>query len=146
MSKRHVIDKAGDFGRVAVLMGGISPEREISLMTGKAVLAALHRRGVDARGMDAADDLARTLLREPCDRVWNALHGPGGDGLVKVVEDRSTGHLVGATSVGPTGGEVLSMLATALHARVPTDVLREQVLAFPTFHRAVSAVLADLRD
>jgi pyruvate/2-oxoglutarate dehydrogenase complex dihydrolipoamide dehydrogenase (E3) component len=75
-------------------------------------------------------------------RGW--LHGPGGDGLVKVVEDRAAGHLVGATSVGPTGGEVLSMLATAIHARVPTDVLREQVLAFPTFHRAVSAVLADL--
>ena len=75
-------------------------------------------------------------------RGW--LHGPGGDGLVKVVEDRGAGHLVGATSVGPTGGEVLSMLATAVHARVPTDVLREQVLAFPTFHRAVSAVLAEL--
>ncbi len=77
-------------------------------------------------------------------RGW--LHGPGGDGLIKVVEDRAAGHLVGATSVGPTGGEVLSMLATAVHARVPTDVLREQVLAFPTFHRAVSAVLADLQD
>ena len=75
-------------------------------------------------------------------RGW--LHGPGGDGLIKVVEDRAAGYLVGATSVGPTGGEVLSMLATAVHARVPTDVLREQVLAFPTFHRAVSAVLADL--
>ena len=67
MSKRHVIDKAADFGRVAVLMGGISPEREISLMTGKAVLGALRRRGIDAHGMDAADDLARALLRA---RSW----------------------------------------------------------------------------
>ncbi|MBM6400353.1 dihydrolipoyl dehydrogenase family protein [Phycicoccus sonneratiae] len=75
-------------------------------------------------------------------RGW--IHGPGGAGLVKVVEDRAAGHLVGATSVGPTGGEVLSMLATAVHARVPTAVLREQVLAYPTFHRAVSSALADL--
>ncbi len=75
-------------------------------------------------------------------RGW--IHGPGGDGVIKVVEDRAAGHLVGATSVGPAGGEVLSMLATAVHARVPTAVLREQVLAYPTFHRAVSSALADL--
>ncbi len=77
-------------------------------------------------------------------RGW--LHGPGGDGLVKLVADRAAGHLVGATSVGPRGGEVLSMLSTAVHARVPLAVLNEQVLAYPTFHRAVSAVLADLPD
>ncbi len=77
-------------------------------------------------------------------RGW--VHGPGGDGVVKLVEDRGAGYLVGATSVGPTGGEILSMLSTAVHARVPTDVLREQVLAYPSFHRAVSAVLDDLRD
>jgi pyruvate/2-oxoglutarate dehydrogenase complex dihydrolipoamide dehydrogenase (E3) component len=77
-------------------------------------------------------------------RGW--IHGPGGAGLVKVVEDRAAGHLVGATSVGPTGGEVLSMLATAVHARVPTSVLREQVPAYPTFHRAVSTALADLGE
>jgi pyruvate/2-oxoglutarate dehydrogenase complex dihydrolipoamide dehydrogenase (E3) component len=75
-------------------------------------------------------------------RGW--LHGAHGDGVIKVVEDRAAGHLVGATAVGPSGGEVLSMLATAVHARVPTAVLREQVLAFPTFHRAVSTALADL--
>ena len=75
-------------------------------------------------------------------RGW--IHGSGGEGLVKVVEDVASGHLVGATSVGPTGGEVLSMLATAVHGRVPTAVLREQVLAYPTFHRAVSDALADL--
>lgn len=75
-------------------------------------------------------------------RGW--IHGPGGAGLVKVVEDADAGYLVGATSVGPTGGEVLSMLATAVHAKVPTAVLREQVLAYPTFHRAVADALADL--
>ncbi|MDF3045941.1 MAG: pyridine nucleotide-disulfide oxidoreductase [Ornithinibacter sp.] len=77
-------------------------------------------------------------------RGW--IHGPGGDGLVKLVEDRGAGHLVGATSVGPMGGEVLAMLATAVHARVPTATLQAMPLAYPTFTRAVETALADLAD
>jgi pyruvate/2-oxoglutarate dehydrogenase complex dihydrolipoamide dehydrogenase (E3) component len=69
----------------------------------------------------------------------------GGTGIVKLVEDADRGVLVGATSVGPTGGEVLSMLVTAVHARVPTDTLRSMIYAYPTFHRAVEAALDDLR-
>jgi len=84
MSTRHVIKEAPAFGRVAVLMGGISAEREISLLTGNAVLAALRARGVDAHGVDTANDLPRVLQSERWDRVWNALHGPGGeDGAVQ---------------------------------------------------------------
>ena len=75
-------------------------------------------------------------------RGW--IHGPGGRGVIKLVEDRTTGHLVGATSVGPMGGEVLSMLATAVHARIPTTTLRAMPLAYPTFTRAVETALADL--
>lgn len=90
--------------------------------------------GVDVR-------VGRAPLGESS-RGW--IHGPGGEGVILLVEDREAGHLVGATSVGPMGGEVLSMLATAVHAKVPTAVLREQVLAYPTFHRAVSTALADL--
>ena len=67
-----------------------------------------------------------------------------GRGLVKLVEDADRGVLVGASSVGPTGGEVLSMLVTAVHAQVPTDTLRSMIYAYPTFHRAVEAALADL--
>ncbi|MGL5927346.1 MAG: dihydrolipoyl dehydrogenase family protein [Dermatophilaceae bacterium] len=66
------------------------------------------------------------------------------DGVVKVVEDRAAGHLVGATAVGPAGGEVVGLLVTAVHARVQTAVLREMVLAYPTFHRAVGSALAAL--
>ncbi|MGL5816798.1 MAG: dihydrolipoyl dehydrogenase family protein [Phycicoccus sp.] len=66
------------------------------------------------------------------------------DGVVKVVEDRAAGHLVGATTVGPGGGEMLGILATAVHARVPTAVLQEMILAYPTFHRAVGTALAAL--
>jgi pyruvate/2-oxoglutarate dehydrogenase complex dihydrolipoamide dehydrogenase (E3) component len=77
-------------------------------------------------------------------RGW--IHGPGGEGVIKLVEDRATGVLVGATSVGPMGGEVLSMLATAVHARIPTATLRSMPYAYPTFHRAVETALADLAD
>ena len=76
-------------------------------------------------------------------RGW--ISGPGGEGLIKLVEDREAGHLVGATSVGPMGGEVLSMLATAVHARIPTATLARMPFAYPTFHRAVETALADLR-
>jgi len=65
-------------------------------------------------------------------------------GLIKLVEDAETGVLVGATSVGPSGGEVLAMLTTAVHARITTDTLRSMIYAYPTFHRAVEGALRDL--
>jgi pyruvate/2-oxoglutarate dehydrogenase complex dihydrolipoamide dehydrogenase (E3) component len=68
------------------------------------------------------------------------------EGLVKLVEDADRGVLVGATSVGPSGGEILSMLTTAVHARVPTATLRSMIYAYPTFHRAVEEALKDLDE
>jgi pyruvate/2-oxoglutarate dehydrogenase complex dihydrolipoamide dehydrogenase (E3) component len=65
-------------------------------------------------------------------------------GLVKLVEDADRGVLVGATAVGPSGGEMLSMLTTAVHAEVPTATLRSMIYAYPTFHRAVEDALRDL--
>ena len=67
-----------------------------------------------------------------------------GEGFIKLVEDADRGVLVGATSVGPTGGEVLGMLVTAVHAEVPTDTLRSMIFAYPTFHRAVEDALSRL--
>jgi pyruvate/2-oxoglutarate dehydrogenase complex dihydrolipoamide dehydrogenase (E3) component len=64
------------------------------------------------------------------------------EGLIKLVADGDV--LVGATSVGPVGGEVLSMLATAVHAEVPLRTLRGMHFAYPTYHRAVETALADL--
>ncbi len=73
-----------DFGRVAVLLGGASAEREISLMTGRAVLDALKRRGVEARAVDTRDDAMGKLLAGGFDRAWIALHGRGGeDGTIQ---------------------------------------------------------------
>ena len=74
------IDDAGAFGKVAVLFGGDSSEREVSLMTGEAVLAALLERGVDATGFDLAATPLCDLPAAGVDRVWNALHGRGGEG------------------------------------------------------------------
>jgi pyruvate/2-oxoglutarate dehydrogenase complex dihydrolipoamide dehydrogenase (E3) component len=75
-------------------------------------------------------------------RGW--IHKAGNDGFIKLVEDAGRGVLVGATSAGPTGGEVLSMLTLAVHAAVPTGRLREMIYAYPTFHRAVEDALRDL--
>jgi D-alanine-D-alanine ligase len=75
----HRVSNATEFGRVAVLYGGTSAEREISLLTGAAVLAALQRRGVDAHGFDPAERELGELRREGFARAWIALHGPGGE-------------------------------------------------------------------
>jgi D-alanine-D-alanine ligase len=78
------IAKAADFGRVAVLMGGASAEREVSLMTGNAVLEALLARAIDATGFDPAERALGELVSAGFDRVFIALHGPGGeDGAVQ---------------------------------------------------------------
>jgi D-alanine-D-alanine ligase len=68
-----------DFGKTAVMLGGDSSEREISLLSGNAVLAALKRRGVDAHAFDPLDRPLQALRSEGFDRVWIALHGPGGE-------------------------------------------------------------------
>jgi D-alanine-D-alanine ligase len=75
----HRVTDAGEFGRVAVLFGGFSTEREISLLSGAAVLAALKRRGVDAHAFDPREQALTELLARRFDRVWIALHGPGGE-------------------------------------------------------------------
>ena len=72
------------FGKVAVLMGGLSSEREISLLSGKAVLAALQARGVDAHAFDPAERPLAALSAEGFKRVFIALHGRyGEDGTVQ---------------------------------------------------------------
>jgi D-alanine-D-alanine ligase len=68
-----------EFGKVAVLLGGDSTEREISLLSGNAVLAALQRRGVNAHAFDPQNMPVQNLVREGFDRAWIALHGPGGE-------------------------------------------------------------------
>jgi D-alanine-D-alanine ligase len=76
--------EATEFGRVAVLMGGWAAEREVSLVSGAAVLAGLRRRGVDAHGIDVDRGILPVLQQGGFDRVFNILHGRGGeDGLIQ---------------------------------------------------------------
>ncbi|APU43432.1 dihydrolipoyl dehydrogenase family protein [Streptomyces sp. TN58] len=75
-------------------------------------------------------------------RGW--IHKAGNDGVIKLVEDADRGVLIGATSAGPAGGEVLYGLAVAVQAEIPVDRLRHMIYAYPTFHRGVEDALADL--
>jgi D-alanine-D-alanine ligase len=67
------------FGKVAVMMGGTSAEREVSLMSGNGVLAALQSKGVDAHAFDPAEKPLSALKAEGFARVFNILHGPFGE-------------------------------------------------------------------
>ncbi|MCU7827855.1 MAG: D-alanine--D-alanine ligase [Candidatus Thiodiazotropha sp. (ex Myrtea sp. 'scaly one' KF741663)] len=78
-----------DFGKVAVLMGGDSAEREVSLNSGAAVLSALQRCGVDARGIDVGADFPSQLVDKDFDRAFIILHGRGGeDGVMQGALER----------------------------------------------------------
>lgn len=77
--QRQEITSAADFGRVAVMLGGTSSERDVSLDSGHAVLTALKSRGVDAIAWDPAEQSIQSFATASFDRVWIALHGPGGE-------------------------------------------------------------------
>ncbi|WP_457789120.1 D-alanine--D-alanine ligase [Pseudomonas sp. PL-6] len=121
------------FGRVAVLFGGKSAEREVSLKSGKAVLGALQAAGVDAFGIDVGDDFLARLNAEKIDRAFIVLHGRGG-------EDGSMQGLLECAGIPYTGSGIL---ASAL----AMDKLRtKQVwhsLGLPTPRHAVLSSQAD---
>lgn len=123
------------FGRVAVLYGGKSAEREVSLKSGAAVLAALQAAGVDAFGIDVGDDLLARLSSERIDRAFIVLHGRGG-------EDGSMQGLLECAGIPYTGSGIL---ASAL----AMDKLRtKQVwlsLGLPTPRHSVLASETDCR-
>jgi pyruvate/2-oxoglutarate dehydrogenase complex dihydrolipoamide dehydrogenase (E3) component len=68
-------------------------------------------------------------------RGW--IHKSGNHGFIKLVVDTETDMVLGATSAGPTGGEVLGALAVVVHARVPLAALESMIYAYPTFHRGI---------
>ena len=93
-----------DFGKVAVLMGGSSAEREISLMTGSNVFDALKRKGVDAHRFDPAERALFELVDDGVRRVFIALHGRYGEdgtvqGALEVMEIPYTGSGVMASAL-----------------------------------------------
>jgi pyruvate/2-oxoglutarate dehydrogenase complex dihydrolipoamide dehydrogenase (E3) component len=70
------------------------------------------------------------------------IHGPGNEGFIKVVADGDV--LVGATTAGPAGGEMIGALSVAVHGRVPISTLNSTIWAYPTFHRGIGQALAAL--
>jgi len=98
---RNVTDPK-TFGRVAVLMGGTSSEREVSLDSGRNVLDALRARGVDAQPVDGIPALLAALAQKQFDRVFNILHGHHGGG-----EDGVLQGLLEAFGIPYTGSGVL---------------------------------------
>ena len=93
--------RADDAGLVAVLMGGNSAEREISLLSGQQVLSGLRAAGIDAVSIDAADKLVEQLLTVKPTRVFNMLHGRGG-------EDGAVQGLLCSMDIPFTGSDVLA--------------------------------------
>lgn len=88
-------------GPVAVLYGGWSSEREVSLMSGEAILAALQGAGLDVQGIDIGRDIAEQLKQRGIRHVFNALHGPFG-------EDGIIGGLLQLLGITATGSGVLA--------------------------------------
>ena len=131
----RVTDPAA-FGRVVVLMGGESAEREISLLTGEAVLKALRNKGVQAEGLDAGRDLVARLMAGRYDRVWIALHGRGG-------EDGTQQGLLSCLGLPFTGSGVLG-------SAISMDKLRTKRLlqgaGLPTPRYCVLRNAADLTE
>lgn len=81
-----MINNPQKFGRVAVLMGGTAAERPVSLNSGAAVLAALQRKGIDAIAIDIISSPIDALAGQHIDRVFNIVHGRGGeDGVLQAI-------------------------------------------------------------
>jgi D-alanine-D-alanine ligase len=93
------------FGKVGVLAGGLSAEREISLMSGTAVFNSLTQQGIDAHFVDVDQHIVERLQRDRFDRVFIALHGRGGEdgsmqGLLEIMGIPYTGSGVEASALG----------------------------------------------
>lgn len=120
-------------GRIAVLMGGKSAEREISLLSGNAVLNGLKKKGVDAFAIDVGDNLVAQLQREKFDKIFNMLHGRGG-------EDGTLQGLLEMMNIPYTGSGVL---ASALSMDKIKTKLLWSALGLPTPRSSVLSADSD---
>ena len=110
------------FGKVAVLMGGRSAERRISLLGGKAVLAALQSQGVDAHKVDVDRDIAEQLTQGKFDRAFIMLHGRGG-------EDGEIQGVLNSLAIPYTGSDVTGAVLS-MNKALSKDIWQQ--LALPT--------------
>ncbi len=123
----HLANKceSSDFGRVAVLMGGRSGERAVSLDSGNAVLKALRHTGIDAHPIDPLENFPQNLIAGKFDRVFNILHGTEGeDGVMQGVLE--------ALKLPYTGSGVLAS-ALAMNKLYTKRIWQTQNLSMPEF-------------
>lgn len=100
MIVEHITDPE-KFGHVAVVMGGASAEREVSIKSGNAVLSGLVSRGIDAVKVEIFDNMVEPFITERYDRVFNIIHGRGGeDGVLQGVLE--------ALAIPYTGSKVMA--------------------------------------
>jgi len=123
---RSLVDDPTAFGRVAVLFGGDSSERSVSLETGAAVLDALCAKGVDAVGWDPAERTVAELAAAGIDRAWIAVHGAGGEdgrlqGLLEYLDIPYTGSGVMASALAMDKGRSKRLFTAA---GIPTPEYR----------------------
>jgi D-alanine-D-alanine ligase len=120
-----MVDSVSRCGRVAVLMGGDSAEREVSLKSGNAVYQALLKAGVDAIPVDLQARAFHQLSELQVDRVFNVLHGRGGeDGSIRAVLD-----LLGI----PSTGSGVCACALTMDKVLTKKVIRCSGIATPDF-------------
>jgi len=134
-----------ELGKVAVLLGGTSAEREISLMSGKAVLAALRSRGVDAHPFDPKDKPLFDLQREGFKRVFIALHGRHGEdgtvqGALELMRIPYTGSGVMASALAMDKWRT-KLIWKAVGIPVPRDELIDERTDWPKLARKLGLPL-----
>ena len=122
-----VITTASDFGRVAVLMGGRSAEREISLKSGQAVLEALLAQGIDAHKIDAGLEVSEQLRTGRFDRAFVILHGRGG-------EDGEIQGVLQALELPYTGSDITAAVLS-MNKNLSKQLWRHEGLPTPEFEQ-----------
>ena len=148
------ITASGGFTHMAIYHAGIAVDN----ILGTAGLQADYRAKprvtftdpeVGAAGLTEEQARKQGInVRTGCQKVsvtsrgW--IHGPGNDGFIKVVEDADRQVLVGATTMGPRGGDLLGIFELAIKNQIPTDDLRHLIYAYPTFYRGVGEAVRNL--
>ena len=130
-----------DFGKVAVLLGGSSAEREISLLSGNAIYAALKKAGVDVVKIDTQDNIYQQIVSLKIERAFIALHGRDGEdgviqGFLKLMQIPFTG--------SSTAGSALAM--NKLHSKQVWQQNGYQTASFKTVLRNKKMMLADAEN
>ena len=145
---------AGPFTHVAMyqsaivvrdILGEAGPEAEYRALPRVTFTAPeIGAVGLTERAAREQYDDVRVATVAVADTSRGWIEKVGNEGFIKLVADGATGTLVGATSAGPMGGEVLGALVVAVHARVPVATLESMIYAYPTFHRGIEAALHEL--